>query len=378
MKPRLSYDFDLGDLNGAFNFWDKKSAIELTDLIVQAINEKREIPALGIATLSLRSAFDAFLKSLEDKWPRKIIFSALNIDGMREIAIKNGFEIIAIDIGFDKLIPNVQTIEQVLTQSGAKIVLIAQLFGTINSLSEISQVCKKYGAILIEDAAQAFRSDNYGGDENADINLFSFGPIKRKTALGGGVLLAKSPDILARVKVFTDKWPKKSEFWYFKRISKYSFMKLLSFPPIYGFLTLMLRRLGIDVDALVGSSSRGFGKGDIISQIEFKPPASLLRVLHHRLKVLSKDDRRIFNAIETRANIVTEYACYLPKAIGEYADYNSFWLLPILFDKPDKVIELAKNKGIDATQGTTSMRALSEDCLNASQIISKVIYWPFL
>ena len=73
----------------------------------------------------------------------------------------------------------------------AKVVVLAHLYGTPAKLDELLDVCKKHGAILIEDAAEAL-SSTYKGRKCGTFgkyNALSFNGNKIITTSGGGMLI---------------------------------------------------------------------------------------------------------------------------------------------------------------------------------------------
>ena len=76
----------------------------------------------------------------------------------------------------------------------AKIVMLAHLYGTPSKMDEILAICKKHGAILIEDAAEAL-SATYHGVQCGTFGkyaAFSFNGNKIITTSGGGMLVTDS------------------------------------------------------------------------------------------------------------------------------------------------------------------------------------------
>ncbi len=73
----------------------------------------------------------------------------------------------------------------------AKAVMLAHLYGTPAKMDEITKICKKHNAILIEDAAEAL-SAKYKGQKCGtfgDYNALSFNGNKIITTSGGGMLV---------------------------------------------------------------------------------------------------------------------------------------------------------------------------------------------
>ena len=84
----------------------------------------------------------------------------------------------------------------------AKAVMLAHLYGTPAKMDEILQICRRHGAVLIEDAAEAL-SATYRGRQCAtfgDYAVVSFNGNKIITTSGGGMLLTDTPE--ARNKAF--------------------------------------------------------------------------------------------------------------------------------------------------------------------------------
>lgn len=84
----------------------------------------------------------------------------------------------------------------------AKVVVLAHLYGTPAKLDELLDVCKKHGAILIEDAAEAL-SSTYKGRKCGTFgkyNALSFNGNKIITTSGGGMLITE--DEVSRDKAY--------------------------------------------------------------------------------------------------------------------------------------------------------------------------------
>ena len=82
----------------------------------------------------------------------------------------------------------------------AKVVMLAHLYGTPAKMDEITEICRRHNAILIEDAAEAL-SSTYQGRQCGTFgryNVLSFNGNKIITTSGGGMLLTE--DAAAREK----------------------------------------------------------------------------------------------------------------------------------------------------------------------------------
>lgn len=76
----------------------------------------------------------------------------------------------------------------------AKVVMLAHLYGTPSKMDEINAVCKKHGALLIEDAAEALGSTCHGRACGTFGNLavFSYNGNKIITTSSGGMLITRN------------------------------------------------------------------------------------------------------------------------------------------------------------------------------------------
>lgn len=77
-----------------------------------------------------------------------------------------------------------------------KVVVVAHLYGTPGKIDEIKDICDKYNAIIIEDAAESFGA-TYKGKQTGtfgDFNCISFNGNKIITGSSGGMLLTDSLD----------------------------------------------------------------------------------------------------------------------------------------------------------------------------------------
>ena len=77
-----------------------------------------------------------------------------------------------------------------------KVVLVAHLYGVPSKIDEILAICKKHGAILIEDAAESFGA-TYKGKQTGSLgkfNAISFNGNKIITGSSGGMLLTNDKE----------------------------------------------------------------------------------------------------------------------------------------------------------------------------------------
>ncbi|HEY9851064.1 MAG TPA: DegT/DnrJ/EryC1/StrS family aminotransferase [Leptolyngbyaceae cyanobacterium] len=378
LHPRLPLHISIADLVFClFSFFYKPQQALPTILKDFAKNERQVL-----VTLSVRTAFDLLLQSLNLPSGSEVLMTAVNIGDMVEIIKRHNLVPIPIDISLDTLAPDIQVIENLIS-SRTRIILVAHLFGSVINLTEITKLCQKYQLILVEDCAQAFCGDKYCGNPEANVSLFSFGPIKSCTALGGAIACIRDKKLAEKMSAIAEKYPQRSEWWFCQRVLKYFVLKLLSLPWIYYYLIRLIKLLGWNIDSTINSLTRGFYKGDILSKIRYRPPQTMVSLLWRRL---NNFDNGYFERRESKARFFISLLD--PEIIcpGSKAIFHSFWVLPILTDCPENLIENLRNKGFDSTRGNTSIIHLNDgyygeknctvNALMPKQVNEQFLYLP--
>jgi dTDP-4-amino-4,6-dideoxygalactose transaminase len=84
----------------------------------------------------------------------------------------------------------------------AKVVLVVHLYGLAADMDPIAALCKKYGKILIEDAAESLGTLYKGKSTGTfgDYAIFSFNGNKIITTSGGGILLADNEERIQKTR----------------------------------------------------------------------------------------------------------------------------------------------------------------------------------
>ena len=109
----------------------------------------------------------------------------------------------------------------------AKVVIVANLYGTPAKLDELRRICDRYGAVLIEDAAESL-SATYRGRQTGTFgtyNAISFNGNKIITSSGGGMLLSDDGEAIRKARFWATQskdpapWYQHSEIGYNYRMS---------------------------------------------------------------------------------------------------------------------------------------------------------------
>jgi dTDP-4-amino-4,6-dideoxygalactose transaminase len=133
----------------------------------------------------------------------KVFCSDMTFDAtVNPIAYENG-EAVFIDTEYDTWNMDPVALEKAFEiYPDVKLVVLAHLYGTPGKVDEIRSICKKYGALLIEDAAESFGA-TYKGVQTGnfgDFSAISFNGNKIITGSSGGMFLTDSFDDANKVR----------------------------------------------------------------------------------------------------------------------------------------------------------------------------------
>jgi dTDP-4-amino-4,6-dideoxygalactose transaminase len=362
MDPRLRLDICWADLAAAL----ASSNADARSLIAQSWPERK-----SVAFLSERTAYDAALQALVLSPGDEIVMSAVNIESMADIARAHGARLIPVDIDLGTLAPDSKDVLGAIGPR-TRLVLIAHLYGARVDMSQYEAV-KRSGVLLAEDCAQGW-GGGYRGATCADISFFSFGPIKRRTALGGGVAVFADSSLAERCAAIEASYQQLSESWYLRRLAKFAALKMGSIPWVYGVIFAAVQALTGDAEHVIGAAARGFPPGDLLRRLRARPPRRMLRLLARRLQQDDDDARRM-----DAASAVLKALGASSSALGKNAPAHFYWLLGILLDDPDVMMLTLRHAGFDATRGTTSLRVIEEaghPTPNARHMLDHVLYLP--
>lgn len=297
-----------------------------------------------MAAFSVRTGFELLLRSLDLTAGDEVIFSAVNVKGMVKIVTELGLVPVPVDIDFGGLAPSSKLLEMAITPR-AKIFIAAHLFGTRSQLDEIFRVAKSKGLVAVEDCAQAFNGHAYSGASEADVVMFSFGPIKTATALGGALLHVKQPELLSCMKVLEAAYPVQQEKKHLKRIVSAAGIKIVSSRLMLGIVYRYYRKRGRNYEEELSNKVRDVAPLKQKGGLHYQPSASLLWMMNRRMRQLNEGDL----AIRTQkgrllAGLLRDVAM-LP---GQTSQHHDYWLFSVVTDKPNDLIDALREEGFDA------------------------------
>jgi dTDP-4-amino-4,6-dideoxygalactose transaminase len=304
-------------------------------------------PSEAILSLSVRSGLDLLLAALQLPAGSEVIVSAVTIPDMARIIEHHQLVPVPVDVDAETLQPVAEHLERSITPR-TRAILVAHLFGTYIDMGPIVELAKLHNLIVIEDCAQAFVGEDYSGHPDSDCSLFSFGPIKTATALGGAVVRVRDADLRSRMNELQRNYPVQTRVAYLKRLAKYAAFRLLCKPFNYGLMVRVFNALGKDYDEALGNAAHSFGANGFFEQIRRQPGGPLLRMLRRRITTFS---RRGARQLARRTQRGDRLAAALPAemVVGALNPTHTYWVAPIRVANVDEVIQRLRAAGFDVT-----------------------------
>lgn len=297
-----------------------------------------------MAAYSVRSGFDLLLQALELKPGDEVIFSALNVRGMVKIVKDAGLVPVPVDLDIAHMGPSAARLKAVITPR-SRVFVVAHLFGTRLDLDPLFHLAKAHGLIAVEDCAQAFNGRDYPGSEAASINMFSFGPIKTATALGGALIRVKDTVLRQKMRAIQSQYPVQAEGKQRKRILQFMGLKLITARPVLGAIYRFYRARGQDYEDKLADRVRDVAPLKTPKNMRFQPSATMLHLMNRRLNRFHMDqvDRRQRKG-ERLTGLIGD-SVVLPAQANAHHDY---WVFPLLVSEPRKFIDALRAEGFDA------------------------------
>ena len=123
---------------------------------------------------------------------RKVFASDMTFDATVNPIAYEGGEAVFIDTEYDTWNMDPVALEKAFDiYPEVRLVVIAHLYGTPGKIDEIQTICKKHGALIVEDAAESFGATYKGVQTGTfgDVSVLSFNGNKIVTGSAGGMLL---------------------------------------------------------------------------------------------------------------------------------------------------------------------------------------------
>lgn len=297
-----------------------------------------------IATYSVRSGFDLLLQALELKPGDEVIFSALNVRGMVKIVREAGLVPVPVDLDLAHMGPSVERLKAALTKR-SRVFVAAHLFGTRLDLDPLFALAKAHGLVTVEDCAQAFNGRNYPGSAAADLNMFSFGPIKTATALGGALIRVRDPGLRDRMRGIQSHYPVQPEAKQRKRILQFMGLKLVTARLVLAAIYRFYNAKGEDYEDKLADRVRDVAPLKTAKNMRFQPSVTMLHLMNRRLARFDMEQVSARQRKGERLSGLIGTSVVQPAQANAHHDY---WVFPLLVSEPRKFIEALRREGFDA------------------------------
>lgn len=332
----------------------------------------------AIACLSVRSGFDLWLAAAQFPPGSEIVFSALTIADMPRIVRHHGLVPVPIDIDPETTNPSLAQLRGAVADR-TRAIVVTHLYGARLNIEAVVELAREKNVLLVEDCAQAYGGPSFTGHPESDVTMFSFGPIKTATALGGGLLRVRDPAVLDRMRALQRAYPRQSAAGFAGRLLKYAGLHLVSGPSLYGFLIRAVRLAGSDHDRMMHRLTRGFSGPTFFNRIRHRPCGALLRLLARRLR---EDGSRLAQRTRAGERLLQLLPGDVRSPAGRIRPHH-YWVFPILAHNPRVVIEALRRAGFDATEGRSldvvepPEPSAGMHLAGAREILEHTVFLPF-
>lgn len=316
-----------------------------TSLQLQA---EREWPVADdvLACLSVRSGFDLLLQALQLSPGSEVLLTALTVPDMARIVKHHELTPVPVDLDGPGFSPSLSSLQRSLSPA-TRVLVVAHLFGNRIPMEPIIEFARQHGLFVVEDCAQAYCGTGFVGHPETDAAMFSFGPIKTATALGGGLLRARDDGLFQRMCRIQSRYTVQSRWSYLRRLLKHAVLKAVSSRTIFGAVAKCADAAGWDFDSLINGAARNFSEQKLFDGIRQQPSSPLLSMLLRRWRHYD------LNQIHQRA----KKGEFLSEQLGGPArperlpwQTNTFWVFPVFDSQPDSIVERLRQSGFDATR----------------------------
>ncbi|MEX2317495.1 MAG: DegT/DnrJ/EryC1/StrS family aminotransferase [Pirellulales bacterium] len=301
----------------------------------------------ALVSLSVRSAWDLLLSALRLPAGSEIVMSAVTVPDMARIVEHHGLVPVPVDVDPLRLEPVLAELEQAITPR-TRAILVAHLFGSRIDMTPIIELASKHNLLVVEDCAQAFIGREYAGHRDSDVCLFSFGPIKTATALGGAITRVRDRALLAEMSRRQQEYPVQKRRSYLSRIAKFIGIRLFTTRPVYSAAVAYARKRGLDYDHKIAGLARSFAADRLFQLIRRQPSTPLVKMLQWRIATYE-------GSAATRLRRRTERSSRVAKClshdqfIGAENPTHTYWVFPIRTTDAN-VVESLQTAGFDATR----------------------------
>lgn len=298
-----------------------------------------------VIAYSVRSGFDLLLQALSLEQGDEIIFSALNVKGMINIARREGYTAVPVDLDVAHMAPSVERLKRAISNR-SRVLVVAHLFGTHVDLEPIFELARAHNLFIVEDCAQAFDGKAYPGHPGADVSMFSFGPLKTSTALGGALIRVHDDALRARMCEIQSTYKAQKNSDQLVRVAKFAALKTLTSKTVLQLIYKFFAARGKDYETSLSNSVRNVAKLGSAKRLRFRPSPGLLALMARRITGFKPGELADRAEKGRRLRDLIGDAVVLP---GQASTHHDYWVFPMLVDNPDVFVKRLKAAGFDSS-----------------------------
>lgn len=331
-----------------------------------------------IAAYSVRSGFDLLLQALDLEDGDEVLFSALNVKGMIKIARRHGLTPVPLDLDIAHFAPSAETLEAAIT-TRSKVLVVAHLFGCLIELDPLFELARRHGLTIVEDCAQTFNGRQFTGHPEADVSMFSFGPLKTATALGGALIKVRDRSVLKRMRDVQAGYPVQKNRKHFKRVVQFAGLKFVSTRPVLALVSRMFTAAGKSYDDAFVDRARNVAPLGGFKNLRHQPSIGMLRLMERRMSRFAE------GSLAQRADKGRILSAKIGDAVvmpGQANTAHNYWVFPLLVDDPQAYIAGLRRAGFDSSDLPRSQAVAAPDGREelepsvAAQALSDLIIVP--
>lgn len=330
-----------------------------------------------VITYSVRTSIYTYLKMKNYPSGSKILITSINIPTILDIIRHLKLEYIPIDLELNTLDMNSKDLHDKLKHEDIKCIIYSHLFGKINDIDYIIDICDEKSIDFIEDCAECF-TEHYRGNPRSDLICFSFGSIKKCSCFGGSLTFLKNKEELEQFKNELKRYKYQSTFSYIVKLLKYFF---ISFLTNNRYINLFFRRFcricKINTTDLFISLIRNIPAKDLIKNISYQPCRLLTRYLLCRIHHYK--DHNIKNETYITENLLSPYVIpgnQFNKPNSYWLLVNNYWLFPIYYHDIRKIMNKLDANDINYVKKISQLICIDPTCINSKNIIDNIIFLP--
>jgi perosamine synthetase len=305
----------------------------------------------GVAFLTVRTGWDLLIQALDLPKGSEVVCTAVNIPDMYDLLEHHGLVPVPVDLDPDTLAPDPAAMDAAVTEQ-TRLMMVTHLIGTRCDMDPIHAVAKKHGLPVIEDCAQAF-DGHYTGHPDTAVAMFSFGPIKTATALGGGLFRVADPALRAKLWAGQADYPVQTRTAWVSVVLNYGVMKGMTGQTVYELFVKACALAGTSHDKIINGRVLGLKGDDWWAALRRRPSVSLLKLLRQRVETYPASE------VTRRGEAGDALLAMLPASapvLGRDADRRSYWQFCLTPADPEALIAALREEGFDATAGASRLK----------------------